>query len=75
MIDALGKSNRMWQRLGKLLEDTGHDIIAGGTTNLWDAEKAVEFTKLAEGCYWQATGDNDAFDLPRKKENPNDNQD
>jgi hypothetical protein len=61
--DVARRCNAMWVRLGKLFE--AHAYTLAKSANGFDRDKAIDFAKAAEGCFWQSTGDNDCFDLKR----------
>ena len=63
--NALAKCNRMWRRLGHTFERLAYERAKSGL--LLDVQAAVTIAKLAEGCFWQSTGEADCFDLPREK--------
>jgi hypothetical protein len=59
--DALNRCNRMWLRLGRALERQAYERSKHG--NPIDCRHAIGFAKDAERCFWQATGDAEAFNF------------
>ena len=53
----LARVSRMWLRVGEAIENV---ISEPGEwiDSLKSAREAIEFTALAEACFWQATGEN-----------------
>jgi hypothetical protein len=57
------RCNAMWAKLGRMFER--HAYERAKLDNSLDREVAIGFAKAAEGCFWQSTGESDAFDLKR----------
>lgn len=58
--------SRMWQHIGRTLQNLATEQAAAANSAA-DAYQATEIAKLAEGCFWQSTGDAASFDLERTK--------
>lgn len=51
---ALKRCSRMWRKLGGLLEAKAYDCAQRGYRDF-----AMESARMAEVCFWQATGEMD----------------
>jgi hypothetical protein len=60
---AAARNRRMWLKIGKIFERVALKLAAEPLSR----KTAVELAQLAEGCFWQATGENDSFELPQTR--------
>ena len=67
--DAVMKCQRMWRRIGGLLDKAAAEAASKGY-----AARSLELGTAAEAAYWQATGELDTFDvkdcLPHRNAEP-----
>lgn len=55
---AATRCNRMWRKLGGLLERYAYDRASKGLNHA-----AMEAARMAEVCFWQATGEMDCVSM------------
>jgi hypothetical protein len=51
-------SSQMWEKLATQLAEAVPDFVTGG-----DPLKAIQYGICAEACFWQSTGEADAFGI------------
>lgn len=57
-VIAGAKVNAMWRDLAQQITDAVPTFVIND-----DPEKALQWARYAEACWWQATGDSDTNDL------------
>lgn len=55
---ASNRCNRMWRKLGGVLERYAYDQAEKGLNNA-----AMQAARMAEVCFWQATGEMDCVSM------------
>lgn len=55
---ACTRCNRMWRKLGIILERRAYDAAEKGLR-----VSAMEYAKSADACFFQATGENECIDF------------
>ena len=61
MIDAAKSgenTSKVWEELAQRFADAIPDLFIGG-----EPQKAIQYATYAEACWWQATGEGDAWNV------------